>query len=348
MPATDDVNPAAPIFLICSERSGSNLISSIVGEHPNVYAHPPYHLGRDLIMRLHEVVAGGVAAPAWRVLKDNAVTRVAKYRGADEAARLAEWLNAQTEISPHAIARYVYQQMPGDAQGKHAFVKENNAHQMLLFLVDCFPDAKFIFQVRDPRDYLLSAVARRKRWMGNKFGSVRNALTVWRDDQLGGLAALGLLGRERVFLQRYEDLIARFEETMTALCAFLGLDFDQRMHRFHEAEHAQNLAVKGGPRENLARPLMTDNFRKYRKSLSRGRIKMVEAHVGDLMDRFGYPREFTGLARPTFLSVLRPQLSEPLERLINRDIGAQYKSGNSRLQAKLDAEVTPLCPPLWE
>jgi len=44
--------PAAPIFLICSERSGSNLISSIVGEHPEVYAHPPYHLGRDLILRL--------------------------------------------------------------------------------------------------------------------------------------------------------------------------------------------------------------------------------------------------------------------------------------------------------
>lgn len=347
MQVNEDAKTAAPIFLICSERSGSNLISSIVGQHPDVYAHPPYHLGRDLIMRLHDVVALGVASPAWQVLKDNAVARVAKYRGDEEAARLAGWLNARTEISARAIARYVYQQMPSAARGKHAFVKENNVHQMLLFLVDCFPDAKFIFQVRDPRDYLLSAVARRKRWMGNKFGSVRNALNVWRDDQLGGLAAYGLLGRERVFLQRYEDLVGRFEETMLDLCAFLDLDFDQRMREFHAAEHAQNLAVKGGPRENLAKPLMTKNFRKYKNSLSRGRIKMVEAHVGDLMDRFGYPREFTGIARPTIVSVLRPQLSEPLERLINGDLGAQYKSGNARLQAKLDADVAPLCPPLW-
>ena len=348
MQATDDVKPAAPIFLICSERSGSNLISSIVGEHPRVFAHPPYHLGRDLIMRLHDVAAAGVASPAWQVLKDNAVARVAKYRGDEEAAGLQGFLDAQSTISPHAIARFVYQQMPKDARGKHAFVKENNAHQMLLFLVDCFPDAKFIFQVRDPRDYLLSAVARRKRWLGNKFGSVRNAMHVWRDDQLGGLAAYGLLGRERVFLQRYEDLVAHFEETTSALCEFLGLDFDQRMRNFHEAEHAQSLAVKGGPRENLARPLMTANFRKYREGLSRGRIKMVEAYVGDLMDRFGYPREFTGLMRPSFVSVLRSNLSEPLERIINSDFGAQYKAGNRRLQAKLDAEVTPLCPPLWE
>jgi hypothetical protein len=251
-------------------------------------------------------------------------------------------------VSPRAIARFVYQQMPLEAQGKHVFIKENNAQQMLPFLVDCFPDAKFIFQVRDPRDFLLSAVARRKRWMGNKFGSVRNALNVWRDDQAGGLAAYGLLGTQRVFLQRYEDLVANFDETMTDLCAFLDISFDERMHKFHEADHAQSLAVKGGPRENLAKPLMTENFRKYKKGLSRGRIKMVEAHVGDLMDRFGYPREYKGIARPSFLSVLRPQLSEPLERLINSDFGPQYKSGNKRLKAKLDSDVTPLCPPLWE
>lgn len=348
MPHSNDVRPLAPIFLICSERSGSNLIASIVGARPDVYAHPPYHMGRDLILRLHDAIVGGVSSTAFRVLRDNAVTRVGKYRGEDEAQRLGSWLDSQSEISPHRIARYVFQEMPDDAQGKHVFIKENNAHQLLFFLVDCFPDARYIFQVRDPRDYLLSAVARRKRWLGNKFGSVRNALNVWREDQLGGLAAYTLLGPERVFLQRYEDLVGDFDATIGKLCAFLGLDVDERMKKFHEADSAQNLAVKGGPRENLARPLMTENFRKYRKGLSRGRIKMVEAYVGDLMDRFGYPREFTGIASPSFLSVLRPQLSEPLERLVNGDAGAQYKTGNRRLKAKLDSDITPLCPPLWE
>ena len=348
MQPSNDVKPAAPIFLICSERSGSNLISSIVGEHPEVYAHPPYHLGRDLLLRLHEVAKGGVSSAALQVLKRNAVTRVSKNRSEEEAARLADWLDQQTEISPQAMARFVFQEMPLEAHGKHAFIKENNVHQLLFFLVDCFPDAKFVFQVRDPRDFLLSAVVRRKRWLGNKFGSIRNALNVWREDQLGGLTAYGLLGPERVFLQRYEDLVGRFDETMTELCAFLGLSFDERMHKFHEAESAQRLAVKGGPRENLARPLMTENFRKYRKGLSRGQIKIVEAYVGDLMDRFGYPREYTGLASPSFFSVLRPQLTEPLERFINQDLGAQYKFGNKRLKTQLDAEVEPLCPPLWD
>lgn len=339
---------AAPFFLICSERSGSNLIASIVGEHPTVYAHPPYHLGRDLIMRLHEVAAGGKSSTAMDVLKRSAATRISKYRGEDEAQRFSDWLDSRSDIVPAEVARYVFQEMPAEAHGKHVFIKENNIHQMLFFLVDCFPDARFIFQVRDPRDFLLSCVARRKRWLGNKFGSIRNAMNVWREDQLGGLTAYGLLGPERVFLQRYEDLVGNFEPTVTRLCEFLGLDFDERMHKFHEADHAQKLAVKGGPRENLARPLMTANFRKYRKGLSRGQVKIVEAYNGDLMDRFGYPREYTGIAKPGFFSTLRPQLTEPLERFVNRDMRAQYKFGNSRLKKQLDANVTPLCPPLWD
>ena len=84
MQATDDVKTRAPIFLICSERSGSNLTSSIVGEHPGVYAHPPYNLGRDLIMRLPDVLVGGVSSAAFAALKENAVLRVSKYRGEDD------------------------------------------------------------------------------------------------------------------------------------------------------------------------------------------------------------------------------------------------------------------------
>jgi hypothetical protein len=348
MPTSDDSNARAPIFLICSERSGSNLISSMMGEHPEIYAHPPYHLGRDLILRLHEAAAGGIRSRPMQVLVRNAVNKVSRYRGEEEAARLQQWFDAQPGVEPRAIARYIWQQMPVEAHGRHALVKENNVHQLLFFLVDCFPDAKFVFQVRDPRDYFLSCKLRKKRWLGNKFGSVRNALSVWREDQLGGLLAYGLLGPERVFLQRYEDLVSRSEQTLARLCRFLGLEFDPRMLEFHAGASAQNLAVKGGPRENLARPVMTENFRKYRKGLSRGQIRVVEAHVGDLMDRFGYPREYTGLVRPGLFSVMKPQITEPFERFVNSEFRPQYKSGNSRLVKELDRNVEPLCEPLWQ
>ena len=227
MPSSPAAAQPAPFFLICSERSGSNLISTIVGEHPEVYAHPPYHMGRDLILKLRDVGDGANGEEALQVLVRHAMQRISRYRDDAEAARLAEWVNEQPNATPCALARFVFQEMPLEAQGKHALVKENNIHHLLFFLVDCFPEAKFIFQVRDPRDFLLSCVARRKRWLGNKFGSIRNAMNVWREDQLGGLMAYGLLGPQRVFLQRYEDLVGDFEPTVTRLCEFLGLDFDE-------------------------------------------------------------------------------------------------------------------------
>lgn len=320
-----------------------------MGEHPRVYAHPPYHMGRDLILKLREVGDGTVSADALEVPVRHACQRIARYRGEEEAARLVEWLAGQDEISPCSLARFVFQEMPLEARGRHALVKENNIHHLLFFLVDCFPDAKYLFQVRDPRDYLLSAKLRKRRWLGNKFGSLRNALQVWRDDQIGGLNALSLLGPGRVHLHRYEDLIARSEETLTGICDFLGIEFYAGMHDFHAGEGAQRVAgKKGGPRENVARPLMTTNFRKYLKGLSRREIRVVEAYVGDLMDRFGYPREFSTALGPSWYTIMKPQFLEPLQRVVNREMRPQYKEGNRRLNAELSKVKVPLCPPLWD
>ena len=94
--------------------------------------------------------------------------------------------------------------------------------------------------------------------------------------------------------------------------------------------------------------MMTSNFRKYRKGLSRGEIKVVEAYVGDLMDRFGYPREYSPLLGPSWYTVMKPQLLEPLQRLVNRELRPQYKEGNRRLNAELKGTEVPLCPPLWD
>ena len=45
------------VFLICSARSGSNLISQILGGHSKIKAAAPYHFARDVILNLH--LSGG-------------------------------------------------------------------------------------------------------------------------------------------------------------------------------------------------------------------------------------------------------------------------------------------------
>lgn len=332
------------VFLVCSERGGSNLVSAMLGAHSQVRSPPPYHFARDVILNLH-ATGGGRSGPAWTALREQLLHAVGALGGEAEAAALSAWLDAHPQASGAELARRVYLGADGGTGARVAFVKENNLHRALFFVLTAFPDAKFVFQVRDPRDVLASAQARKGSWLGNKFGSLRNALAVWREDQLGGLALLGLLGPERVFFQRYEDLVSRPREVLTALTGFLGLGFEEGMLAFHEATGAGRLAETSAARENLARPLMAGNFGKYRERLSKGQIRTVETWVGDLMDRFGYARDFPRPEKPRGWRVFWPQLSEPFERLANGQREPFYALGTKKLTARLREVATPVVPP---
>ena len=331
------------VFLICSERSGSNLISTMMAAHSRVKSPPPYHFARDVILNLHLAGGGDQASAGWPVLRDQLLKRVRMLGSEDQAQALTAWLDRHPKASVKELAEFVYAGLD-PKPATTVFVKENNIHKVLFFILTVFPDAKFVFQVRDPRDYLVSAHKLRKVWLGNKFGSNRHAMTVWREDQLGGLALLGLLGPQRVFFQRYEDLVSRPREVLQPLCKFLGLEFEEAMLGFHESEGAAQRST-GSARANLSKPLMTGNFGQYRKGLSRGQIRTVEAWLGDLMDRFGYAREFPNAGRPGPLEAFGSQLGEPLERLMNKEVAPFYATGQKRFFAKLREVPAPVARP---
>jgi hypothetical protein len=342
--ADDGQADARYVFLICSERCGSNLIATILGAHSQVLSPPPYHFGRDVVLNLHlrDDPAG------WEVVRHQLLERVRTQGSEAAAATLRAYLDAHPHAPARQLAHFVYTGLEPKPGASTVFVKENNLHRLLGFVLECFPAAKFVFQVRDPRDYLVSAEARRGFWAGNKFGSLRRALEVWREDQLGGLQVLGLLGPERVFFQRYEDLVGRPRDVLESLCAFLGLPFEESMLEFHTSAHAARRGASDAARANVARPLMTANFGKYRAGLSRRKIRAVETWLGDLMDRFGYDREIVDAARPRRASALWPQWTEPFERLINRETGPFYFDGQKRFRRRLCGLATSKVPPPYD
>lgn len=329
------------VFLICSERCGSNLIAAMLGAHSQVLAPPPYHFARDVIPNLHlrDDPAG------WEVVRQQLLERVRTQGPEGAAARLRAYLDDHPHASARELAHFVYAGLEPKPGATTVFVKENNLHRLLAFVLECFPTARFVFQVRDPRDYLVSAQARRGFWAGNKFGSLRRALEVWREDQVGGLQALGLLGRERVFLQRYEDLVSRPRDVLEPLCGFLGLPFEEAMLEFHASAQAARRGASHAARANVARPLMTNNFGKYRAELPRRKIRVVESWLGDLMDRFGYEREFVHAGRHGRASALWPHWTEPFERLLNRETEPFYFEGQKRLRRRLRGLAAPLPRP---
>jgi hypothetical protein len=205
-------------------------------------------------------------------------------------------------------------------------IKENNFHKVAFQILSYFPDAKFIFQVRDPRDYMASCVdrAKEKGIDGNKFNSKFRALELWRLDQLAGLHALKHLGPSRVFVQKYEDLIEDPEKVLTKLCSFLDIKYTPSLLNFFESEQTLKLAIPGGPRENLSKPIMKNNKNKYLKVLDADLIRRIELYLAPLMLHFNYElTEFNNKKDKDINSLLFDifylKFSESIEKNTNGD-----------------------------
>lgn len=332
---------AAVIFLICSERSGSNLIRAMLDAHPEISAPQPLHLVRDVIARADAFVHGERDGPVAEAMLAHVRESLNKQFPQAVAKAVAESVEAAEPFTPGEILRALYGGIARETGASVVMVKENELHEAAAQIIDAFPDARFIFQTRDPRDYLASAVALKSGAFGNKFGSFRNAMQVWAADQKFGLRMLGHFGPDRVFFQRYEDLVSNSEGVLRELCRFLGLQFSPAMLEYHRNENVQEFSSRREAWQNLARPVMSRNFNKYRQTLSKRRIRAVEAMVGPLMDRLGYRRDFPA-SDGTRWPLVWTSLVEPFERWANKAWTPFYTVQQTKHHDRLDRLAAPV------
>ncbi|MCA9171697.1 MAG: sulfotransferase [Planctomycetales bacterium] len=273
-------------FLICSERSGSNLITRLLNAHSQICAPSTTHLFR----LLGENLAGYGDLQndqAWQELVDDASQLV--------SATLGPWLGTHSEFiqaatsaehprSLGALLRTLYEQQAVSA-GKHQlFIKEIELFRFQPLLEDEFPQARYVYVVRDPRDMALSW----KKSAAIRGGVVR-AAQAWQRDQSAYEPLVAVLAQEdRVVQLTYEQLIHDAAGELRRVCEFLGVTFETAQLQFHERHDTQALATAAADFANLQQPLMSDNADKFRSELSEAEIQYVEAICGEQMQRFGY------------------------------------------------------------
>lgn len=277
---TDD-----PLFIIGTERSGSNLLRLVLNAHSRVdIPHPPH------ILRYFAPLE-----PGYGDLSDDA----AFARLVDDVLALLD-----THIHPweHPIdrARVLAEARPRDAFGVMVALYEQHREwagkprwgcksTFMIAHVDRvlarYPRAGLIWLVRDPRDVAASS-------QSSVFNPFHPLLTaeLWREQQRQGLALQQRLG-DRVCRLRYEDLLAEPEATVRALCAHLEEDFEPGMLRFNETDAARRIAGLSESWRNAGSPILQGNTGTWRQRLSEEQVREVEAVAGDLMEGFGYTPE---------------------------------------------------------
>jgi hypothetical protein len=319
-----------PSFLICSERSGSNLIRSLLHAHPEVYAPEPIHLAA-FWERLDEFGDLGDDT-RWRALLTAIVEFLDSWKGKLNptlAFDVDQLSAAVPEREFAALYTHIYARGLAASGKRRLFIKENHTAQRADLLLAHWPAARFVWQVRDPRDFLASC----KQFPAFKYGSAVDAVRVWSADQDAALDLVERLGEARVLSTTYESLIHAPEPHLRRVCAFLELDYAPEMLDFYKTEDARRASAHDAWR-NLGKPIIPNNSGRYKDALSAAEIALVEELAGPLMERLGYASASEASDRPRAefpaAAGLAPHLrrvddasgSAVVHRIIDRYVGA--------------------------
>jgi hypothetical protein len=282
----------APIFLLCSERSGSNLIAKIFDAHPHISAPGASHLFKVMSECANRYYVDSAELRATVLTLFDA--KVSHWEIDDwTSLRRAALLDDLSHAGEMAAALYAAEARNNGK--RHVLTKENSSFQYLPLLLGQSTHPRFLFMTRDPRDMSVS-------WLNGPVmrGGVLRATERWNRDQAGYLQAISQLAAGTLIgVLRYEDLLADPEQELCRVCAELGLEFDPAMLRFSEKSvSARTDAKRSAMWSNLDKPLLSGNTNKFLTQLSDDAIAYVEAVCGPMMAAMGYASVRAG--RPPF------------------------------------------------
>lgn len=273
---TDD----GPILIMSSERSGSNLLRTLLSNH--------------------EAIAGPMAAQFLSLFPQH----LPRFEPLGERANMVALVEAMLAIANHKIfswgmeadaealvdaakpedlvdAFHMLYRARAAADGARRYVcKENRLFDHADELVARLPGTRVLYLVRDPRDYVLSW--QRAPILNN---TPHQAACAWRDEQRDCLGVQERLG-DAAMRVTYEELVADTPGTMSRVLEFLGEEVDPACFQVEgEKNRGQEWSSFW---KNLTKPVQAGNTKKYRKDLRPRVIEMIDTVCRDEMERLGY------------------------------------------------------------
>lgn len=278
-------------FLMCSERSGSNLISKLLNGHRNICGPSTKHIVNPVARNLFRYGDLSVEKNWEELLHDIFRLMSVDFSIWRKSFSFEELKDIAVCGDIKSLIQNIFLE-EAFANGKqHVFIKENHIYEFLPFLLTYFPESKFVYQVRDPRDMALSW----KRSPDHPGGIVR-AARQWKLDQQQSLKNYYLLKKlGKAHSLKYEDLINNNVYEVRRVLEFLGVPFDRGVFDFHKDKITQKNAEMQKAWNNLSREVIRDNSKKYLTELNAVEIKSIEKICWYEMKHLGYTPEFSEL-----------------------------------------------------
>ena len=282
-----------PIFIVGVQRSGTTLLSAMLGAHSRMSCGPETHFFR----RLAQVDAQSLCRPeTWPRPAAEFVTSIThtgfggtsrtnlttKYR--IEEGAVHDFLVGREPSIAAALSSVTEQYMV--AKGKQRWIEKTPDHLLHTAAIRThFPAAPIVRIVRDPRDVALSLT--KVPWGAKSF---LEGLLYW--ERLDRASDDFFAADSRTCTLRFEDLVSSPAETLRTLCAFLGESFEPGM--LDTSATGVEINSRGVPwKQKVSQSVDASRVGAWRSELTRRDNQLAEALLGHRMTQLGYPRDET-------------------------------------------------------
>jgi hypothetical protein len=165
-------------------------------------------------------------------------------------------------------------------------------------LIEAYDGVKIVHMLRDPRDRYLASI---ELWPDGR-GRAGGATARW---QYSTRLAERHMHRypDQFLIVRFEDLINSTAPTLTAVCAFLGEDFEPAMLGMPEAPRHRDRLTGGAASPTPVDVLSPEHIGRFRGRVPPAEIAFIQQQAGRRMTRYGYaldPVELSASERTRF------------------------------------------------
>lgn len=270
-------------FLLSSERSGSNLITKLLDSNNSICGPSPTHSIRLIAQNLNNY--GNLKKEQnWNIFVSDVHDYFQYLLGELQSKITKEELLSIKSRNTADLIKYIYHKEANHFNKYHLFIKENKVYHFMPYLLNYFPDCKFIYLVRDPRETILSLKNAENIPVG-----ILGGTRIWNNDQSNFLQNYGYLKeRNRIILVKYEELIRDTKNILKEICTFLSVDYNDNMLNYYMNKNNTAKSSKWQEWRNLKKPIMKNNTDKWKNELDLNEIKYIEQETQVLMDYFGY------------------------------------------------------------
>jgi acyl carrier protein len=225
-------------FVLSAPRSGSTLLRAMLSAHPQVFAPPELHLLTFAGMKARRERFG-----ADHHLDEGLLGALMELRGVSLAEAKAALEALESEDAPtHAVWRTLQEECAPRMFVEKAPVN-TIAYEFLERAEAMVRDARFIVLHRHPHAVIDSCVRTRMPWVfdlgAGEPHDVSEAL--WLRCNENCVRLLESVPRSRCLQLAYEDLVREPEQSAHAVCALLGLPFDDAVLQ----PYAQGRMIRG-------------------------------------------------------------------------------------------------------